>query len=82
MDFWIQCPSCKGTASYETRLEASCETCDDRGVVRLTPENCQGHDWVVKIVPLAGYWRKPYDRYQRTRHQTTRFCRWCGTKQG
>ena len=69
MDFWIQCPSCKGTASYETRLEASCETCDDRGVVRLTPENCQHEFWYPHNGRIAFY-------------VNNRRCRWCGTESG
>lgn len=59
-ELWMHCPQCKGTASYETRLERSCETCNDSGFVRYGTERGHAHVWQTDAQPLQdtkGWWQ-------------------------
>ena len=86
----IVCPICWGKPPFHIRTSeadvslfganTSCHYCQDQRYVRLTPQNCQGHEWVVRVIPLAGYWKVPRDPKQRTRTQARRTCRFCGVR--
>ena len=88
IELYTKCPNCAESERDSSGRDIDgfvCEMCwnDDPpsfGYVLLTPQTCPGHEMVVRVVPISGYWKIPYDHKQRVRTQMSRSCRYCGVK--